>query len=252
MVVSDFAWIISGLLYDYQLNHFAGVSTDYMVAHMAAAFVLAVGVYWLKTDRHFSRLTCAAFSRVFWLADVWVVVMLCPIVGVVLGLHAYGKRRSWLLFPDPLKVSVADFMETLQDDLGKHYDRLYAAVLQKAKDKTVGAFLDYLTSDMESVKPFKESVADLDESTYLALVLNDRSSIVSGGPSGAYLRKVGWCRFTFWFAPSQSATVWAAMKPVRGQGAHTNKRLHHEPENQKIRRSRWNPHEPDDPSRAEK
>jgi hypothetical protein len=71
-------------------------STDYMVTHFAAVFaavsVLAVGVYWLKIDRHFSRVKCAAFSILFWFADVWVTVMLCPVVGVGLALHAYRKR----------------------------------------------------------------------------------------------------------------------------------------------------------------
>jgi hypothetical protein len=97
--VSDFAWLISDL-YGYQLNHFAGVSTEgCMVAPFAAVIVLAVGVYWLKTDRHFSRPTCAAFSMTFWLADLWVIVILCPMVGVGLGLFAYRMRGTFLLFP---------------------------------------------------------------------------------------------------------------------------------------------------------
>jgi hypothetical protein len=113
--VGDFAGLISGL-YDYQLIHFTGVSTDYMVAHMAAGCVLAVGVYWLRTDRHFPRPTCAAFSRAFWLADVWVVVMLCPIVGVVLALYAYGKRGSWLLFPRKFVFTTYSVQELRQAD----------------------------------------------------------------------------------------------------------------------------------------
>jgi hypothetical protein len=97
--VNDSAWLISGL-YGYQLNDFAGVYTEvFLAAHFAAVIVLAVGLYWLKIDRHFSRDKCTAFSFMFWVADMLVCATLCRMVGLGLGLFAFRKRGSWLLFP---------------------------------------------------------------------------------------------------------------------------------------------------------
>ena len=72
-------------------NGFDGTSTVSLVI----AFV-AMGL--LMTNTHFSRPVCAVVSHGFWLAVLWIGVMLSPMVGVALAVVAFWKRGSWLLF----------------------------------------------------------------------------------------------------------------------------------------------------------
>ena len=61
--------------------------------------IALVGMGLLLTNTHFSRPVCAVISLAFWIAVLWVGVMLSLEVGVGLGLFAFWKSRSWLLFP---------------------------------------------------------------------------------------------------------------------------------------------------------
>ncbi len=72
----------------------------------AVSLVIAfVGMGLLMTNTHFSRPVCAVVSLGFWLAVLWIGVILSPTVGVGLGLVAFWMRGSWLLFPRKLHLS---------------------------------------------------------------------------------------------------------------------------------------------------
>ena len=74
-------------------------SVDGIITNVSLIIAL-VGVVMLMCDIHFSRPVCAVVSLGFWLAVLWIGVMLSPTVGVGLGLVASWMRKSWVLFPE--------------------------------------------------------------------------------------------------------------------------------------------------------
>eukprot|EP00035_Acanthoeca_spectabilis_P019511 m.427136 g.427136 ORF g.427136 m.427136 type:complete len:360 (-) comp16864_c3_seq9:8786-9865(-) len=86
----------------------------------AVSLVIAfVGMGLLMTNTHFSRPVCAVVSLGFWLAVLWIGVMVSLEVGVGLSLVAVWTRRTLMLFPGELKNedSIDVFLQNVVDNV---------------------------------------------------------------------------------------------------------------------------------------
>ena len=82
--------------------------------NVASLVIAFLGMGLLMTNTHFSRPVCAVVSLGFWLAVLWIGMMLWPTGGVGLSLVAIWMRKSWVLFPKSTCTSVTSLPSVLR------------------------------------------------------------------------------------------------------------------------------------------